>query len=841
MPVNPTYPGVYIEEISSGVHTITGVATSVAAFVDFFPQGPVNEAVEIFSWADFERQFGGLDERSEASYAIQQFFLNGGTQAYVVRATSNTTGNAAAAAAIAIEDGNGTVVLTVTAASPGVWGNNIRVAVDFGTTDPTSLFNLTITEISMASGSPQVVASETYRNLSLDSTLASYVVSSVNNASQLVSVALATSSTTRPAQTGTLTEGFTYLSLIPWAATTTFIAGQEIIDPNGNLEKVKIGGTTGATQPAWPTTVGNVSPPDGTVTWLLVAKGVATPEWATGHPYLVGDRIFDPAGNIQKATTAATSAAAPIFPTIVGNTVNDNGITWQLMPTGLGFLPSWASSRTYITDAAIIDSNGNMQAATTPGKTGTVQPTWSKTIGGTTTDNGVTWTLSMAKRLKLDLNSSMTVALNSNPAFPKPIQLVSAPPTALSWGWLAAALQTQLRLVDPSLANATVSVVGSASSEVFLQFKPGTGNSTDALTFSGTLATALGIGTTTTNVQQYALGSGIAVDAQQLPGSTPTVQAGTDGIWDASSDATGMTGGLIGDQLQKTGMYALLNTDIFNILCIPASALLPDTDAAQVSTDATALCVQRRAFYILDAPQQSGDRDTFNGIKNWLDQNSSLRSRNAALYFPRADLADPLNNYQLRPTAPSGTIAGLYARTDASRGVWKAPAGTETSLIGVQKLEYTLIDGENGVLNPLAINCLRSFPVYGPICWGARTLYGADQLADDYKYIPIRRFALFLEESLYRGSQWVVFEPNDEPLWAQIRLNVGAFLHGLFRQGAFQGSTPQAAYFVKCDDETTTQNDINNGIVNIIVGFAPLKPAEFVIIQIQQIAGQIQT
>jgi len=147
----------------------------------------------------------------------------------------------------------------------------------------------------------------------------------------------------------------------------------------------------------------------------------------------------------------------------------------------------------------------------------------------------------------------------------------------------------------------------------------------------------------------------------------------------------------------------------------------------------------------------------------------------------------------------------------------------------------------DGVLNPLAINCLRNFPVYGPVCWGARTLFGADQLADDYKYIPVRRFALFLEESLYRGTQWVVFEPNDEPLWSAIRLNVGSFMQSLFRQGAFQGTTPTAAYFVKCDDETTTQNDINNGIVNIIVGFAPLKPAEFVVIQIQQIAGQVTT
>ena len=154
----------------------------------------------------------------------------------------------------------------------------------------------------------------------------------------------------------------------------------------------------------------------------------------------------------------------------------------------------------------------------------------------------------------------------------------------------------------------------------------------------------------------------------------------------------------------------------------------------------------------------------------------------------------------------------------------------EATLAGVPQLSVNLTDAENGELNPLGINCLRAFPIIGRIVWGARTLQGADQLASEWKYIPVRRTALFIEESLYRGTKWIVFEPNDEPLWAQIRLNVGAFMHGLFRQGAFQGKTPRDAYFVKCDKETTTQDDINKGIVNIVVGFAPLKPAEFVIV-----------
>jgi len=127
------------------------------------------------------------------------------------------------------------------------------------------------------------------------------------------------------------------------------------------------------------------------------------------------------------------------------------------------------------------------------------------------------------------------------------------------------------------------------------------------------------------------------------------------------------------------------------------------------------------------------------------------------------------------------------------------------------------------------------------VVWGARTLDGADVLASEWKYVSVRRLALNIEESLFRGTQWVVFEPNDEPTWAQIRLNLGAFMQNLFRQGAFQGQSPRDAYFVKCDKETTTQDDINRGVVNVVVGFAPLKPAEFVVIKIQQIAGQIAT
>jgi phage tail sheath protein FI len=213
-------------------------------------------------------------------------------------------------------------------------------------------------------------------------------------------------------------------------------------------------------------------------------------------------------------------------------------------------------------------------------------------------------------------------------------------------------------------------------------------------------------------------------------------------------------------------------------------------------------------------------------------------SKNAAIYWPRLVIADPLARGAARDVGPSGAVAGIFARTDATRGVWKAPAGIEATLRGAD-LGVVVNDADSAVLNPLGVNVLRTFPVVGNVVWGARTLVGADVLASEWKYIPVRRTALFIEQSLRAGLKWVVFEPNDEPLWSQIRLNVGSFLQDLFRKQAFQGATPRAAYFVRCDQTTTTQGDIDRGVVNILVGFAPLKPAEFVVIQIQQqTAGQ---
>jgi uncharacterized protein len=541
MPSTYSYPGVYIEEIPSGVHAIAGASTSNTAFVDFFARGPVDKAVQITSYADFERIFGGLDARSEASYAVLQYYLNGGQVAFVVRVAPK----ADVASGWLTAGYSGQNTLQIQAANAGAWGGNLQVAVDANvdpdalSVDP-SLFNLVVREAIPANGGMRVVNVEAYRNLSMSSGSPRYAKTVVNNNSRLV-------------------------------------------------------------------------------------------------------------------------------------TLDDGGLGQAPAPTGG-------------------DPIGKPDAAT--------------------------WV---------------------------PIY----------------------------------------------------------------------------KLQGY------------QPGSDGSAPSGSLSPWASSNDGEQA---LSGSESGFTGMFALdkIEPAIFNILCIPAAAQLGDAEMRSLYVQAAKYCERKRAFLIIDVPSSINATDK---MLTWMDGSPSLRSKNAAVYFPRLSMPDPLSPSQPRDVGASGTLAGVYARTDAQRGVWKAPAGIEATLAGAD-LAVRLTDLENGELNPIAANVLRSFPIYGQVCWGARTLMGADQIASEWKYIPVRRLALFIEESLYEGTKWCVFEPNDEPLWAAIRFNIGNFLQGLFRQEAFQGSTPKDAYFCRCDAVTTTQTDRDLGRVNIVVGFAPLKPAEFVVIQIQQLAGQ---
>jgi phage tail sheath protein FI len=666
MPITPTYPGVYVEEIPSGVHTITGVATSIAAFVDTFERGLVNYAIHLLSMSDFERYMGGLDTTSEGSYAIQQFFLNGGSECYAVR----VTGPAAKAAAITLTNG-GANIFTITAGqmigtrtllNTGAWGNNIRVESDYNTSDPSTQFNLTISEVDSTGA---VLRSEVFRNLNMTSGDPAYAVDVVNSGSRMVFLSSPATSG-RPVATGT------FSGPLPLPLPASAVNGATFtitLDVDGQTASY-------------------------TATLKLPS---AAADYPSLRPYLEAA--------IRSAVPVGT--APPNNPLLTGATIQliGNGGT---SPTGVPFQLQILAGR----------------------------------AGGSF----------------------------------NPDSLLEIFPTATS------TVATDLNLIIT--ANPATSAIS--------------------------------------NVQQYSLGAAPPVGAQ----STPVT-----GVDDAAITSAAIRG----LEASKTGFYALDDVDLFNILCIPAAAKLDSASMQAVLSEGTAYCTTHRAMFIVDIPSSVTDVP---GMQTWMAQNDSLRKTNSVVYFPRVRIPDPLNGSRLRDVAPSGTMAGLWAATDVARGVWKAPAGVDVQLVNVPQLVYNLVDRENGVLNPLGINCLRTFPVYGSVSWGARTLFGADVRASEWKYIPIRRLALFLEESLFRGTKWVVFEPNDEPLWAQIRMNVTSFMHDLFRQGAFQGGTPERAYLVKCDSEINTQFEIDRGIVNILVGFAPLKPAEFVILQIQQLAGQ---
>ncbi|WP_426610524.1 phage tail sheath family protein [Bradyrhizobium sp. McL0616] len=280
--------------------------------------------------------------------------------------------------------------------------------------------------------------------------------------------------------------------------------------------------------------------------------------------------------------------------------------------------------------------------------------------------------------------------------------------------------------------------------------------------------------------------------------------------------------------------------------------VLPGVTESLVISTAIAFCERKLAFLILDPKvTDSADGSLLPAFPDLVEKTvgdpSQPRSKNAALYFPYLLSSDPVSgNTKNLVTAtpyeipPAATVAGIFAATDISRGVWKAPAGfqagTKNTLGVVERGKMT--DARQGVLNPLAVNCLRDFPNVGTIVFGSRTL---DTTEQQWTYVPVRRMALFLEQTFYASLKWVIFEPNDEPLWSAIRMSLNAFMLGLFKQGAFQGSTPSEAFNVQCDNQTTTQADIDAGVVNIVVSFAPLKPAEFVIITIAQLAGQTQT
>jgi phage tail sheath protein FI len=302
------------------------------------------------------------------------------------------------------------------------------------------------------------------------------------------------------------------------------------------------------------------------------------------------------------------------------------------------------------------------------------------------------------------------------------------------------------------------------------------------------------------------------------------------------------------DPVTGTGIHALDKITDVNLIAIPGAG---DQTTVQQGVEYCKNRPLQDCFFIGDigsvndtpAARQQGSQTDVVNIDQARNFAVTFPGKSAgdygAVYFPWLRSPDPLGTGR-NPTIllpPSGFMAGIYARIDNSRGVFKAPAGLEAGAFGAVSPQADISDTEQDLLNPVSVNAIRTVPGGGIVSWGTRTA-GSDA---SWRYIPVRRMAIFLRVSIYYGIQWAVFEPNDEPLWASLRLNIRAFMLTQFRAGAFQGSKPDDAFFVKCDSNTTTQADIDLGIVNILVGFAPLKPAEFVILKLSQKVNQPAT
>ena len=293
---------------------------------------------------------------------------------------------------------------------------------------------------------------------------------------------------------------------------------------------------------------------------------------------------------------------------------------------------------------------------------------------------------------------------------------------------------------------------------------------------------------------------------------------------------------IVGDAAKGTGIHALGSSPAVGLLVTPEAGVMTSREHDALLKAVLAYCDRQRIFYIVDAPMPRSTRDPFASVIGWAGRAGAIKHANAAVYFPRVRMSVPSEKPATAVCSASGAIAGVYARTDHQHGVWRAPAGANATLLGVTGIEAQPSDDQAARLTDAGINPLRSIHNGGIVVWGARTLASAAHTSE-WKYVPVRRLSLLLQRSVEAGLGWTVFEPNGDPLWAQIRLSVSSFLHHLFQRGAFTGASAREAYFVKCGRETMTENDISSGQIIVMIGFAPLRPAEFVVLRLEFRAG----
>lgn len=792
MAIAPTYPGVYVQEIPSGVRTIVGVGTSIAMFIGTAKKGPMFKPIRCTSYADYARRFSEDSTGGNLLQYVKLFFLNGGTDCYAMRIANGATQSTVA---LKNEAGVGAEVLRLTARDAGLAGENIRTIVTYSGPQPEALFNLELFRWETDSaGNRTRKDTEVWKGLSMDPLSPLFAPAFITQNSKLVSATLGVAV---PAVTAGVSLSGRAIPTANLKTTLDIILGppnpatkfQISVDRSPYVEIDLTGIATSNTPATMATNIQTI------INNRFVALGMPTTQVVVAFPVGPGGflRLDVRSAGTGDVFIAPGTQADITVPLMLGTAQGGVEISGRAMqrpaPNGItfkGFDPAALNQLADLAQNALVDITLDIRQTT-----GTLVGI-PVTMQAPVPPPSVTTTAPADKMMK----DAVVASLNGNSdgvreklaiIAQRINAFVPAPPA--TWKWRAEVWGTRLAILPLD------------SDDNFLSPKFDTTPPGLKAQFSN-------------NVRFYSLGAGGNNIGRQTSGPV-------------ASDGTSPTAA------DYDAAYDLIDkeVDLFNLMVLPPDAAVPTKD---LYPKASIRCQARRAFLLMDAPATWGDAQTASTGVNAL--RVGLVKDHAAIFFPRITIDD--NGLQ-KNIGPSGAIAGLCARIDATRGVWKAPAGTEADLRGIIGLEQKFSDGENGILNPRAVNTIRIFP-NGIVNWGARTMDGDDDFASEYKYIPIRRLALFIEESLYRGLKWVVFEPNDEPLWGQIRLNVGAFMHNLFRQGAFQGATPRDAYFVKCDKDTTTQNDRNLGIVNIVVGFAPLKPAEFVILHLQQMAGQIQ-
>lgn len=830
MPVALTYPGVYVQEVPSGVRTITGVGTSIGMFIGRARKGELYSPVQCLSYQDFERGFTSQFAQSELATSVRLFFQNGGTQCYVSRiADEQKGGTTLRAAAVQLLTEAKTPSLAIEARSPGTFGNDIRIRVSYNTTQPESTFNMEVFRwMQNSTGALQKADVEMHLGLHMNPAHPRYAQDVLEQNSRLIRAA----DVSLPIPASPAGRGFSQGGR-PIAARTAAIFRDECIAlfgrkplparqnfqfrisvDGGTSQLIDLGDLDFTVAPLLasatilanlPTAIENmvnarVSPAQVHVTLETGPNGQAGENNANTRLLRIasdnGDVFIDPGPD---PTTDV--AGALMLGTAQGGAEVSRWARKRPAPNGVLFQPDYFGGTNFVAFAQLPQTGGTAITDITIGAV-TVPLVGANSLN-TSPAAGVVLpdTPLVNPKLFQDRNSVQ------RPAAPDPV----SDGVREKWAIVATAI-IAARAADPTKSPWSAEVWGSRLAIV-------AADGGDAL--SGlVVTTGTDIGPNfNNNVRYYSLGTGA--------GSFQSAAVlGNDGGAPTLAD------------YQKAYDRIDQEVDLFNLLVLPKDAQHTDATTRALWGPASLFCRQRRAFLVMDPPSNWPDSQTAAGATAGVNTlRVGLVKDYAAVFYPRLKVNDGSKDVAV---GPSGAIAGLMARIDGTRGVWKAPAGTEADLRGITGVELRFSDGENGVMNPKAINTIRVFP-NGIVNWGARTMDGDDGFGSEYKYIPIRRLALYMEESLYRGLKWVVFEPNDEPLWAQIRLNVGAFMNNLFRQGAFQGTTPRDAYFVKCDASTTTQNDRDLGLVNIVVGFAPLKPAEFVVLTLQQMAGQIQT